>query len=78
MLAQQEEKCDELSSSSSAMISFELSDGRLYDPSVPTTSDNDQYVEFQLDDLAGFPSNTVEEEKVSQLIGYHIEVLNTW
>ncbi|XP_057429313.1 uncharacterized protein LOC130722568 isoform X2 [Lotus japonicus] len=63
MSRMKEEKCDELSSSS-AMISFELSDGRLYDPSVPTTSDNDQYVEFQLDDLAGFPSNTVEEEKM--------------
>ena len=65
MLAQQEAKCDEFSSSSSTMISFELSDGHLYDSSVPTTLDNDRYVEYQLDDLTGFPSSA-DEKKVSQ------------
>ncbi|KAF2287816.1 hypothetical protein GH714_002818 [Hevea brasiliensis] len=48
--------------SSSKMISFELSNGHAYGPHVPTTMDDDQYVEYQLDDLAGFPCD-VEEEK---------------
>ncbi|KAJ1428795.1 Serine aminopeptidase, S33 [Sesbania bispinosa] len=60
----EEDKCDDLSSSSSTMISFELSNGHLYDPHVPTTLDDDQYVEYELDDLAGFPSNAEEEEKM--------------
>lgn len=51
--------------SSSKMISFELSDGHPYGPHVPTTMDDDQYVEYQLDDLAGFPCDVEEEERVS-------------
>lgn len=54
------------------MLSFELSNGRLYDPRVPTTLDDDQYVEYQLDDLNGIPSNAEEEHRVSQPVGYHI------
>lgn len=49
------------------MISFDLSNGHPYGPLVPTTSDDDQYVEYQLDDLTGFPSSAEEEERVSQL-----------
>lgn len=50
------------------MISFELSNGHPYGPHVPTTMDDDQYVEYQLEDLTGFPSNIEEEERVSQTI----------
>ncbi|XP_050218611.1 uncharacterized protein LOC126669239 isoform X2 [Mercurialis annua] len=51
-------------SSSSNMISFDLSSGHPYGPHVPTTMDNDQYVEYQLDDLAGFPCDVEEEERM--------------
>ncbi|KAF2311057.1 hypothetical protein GH714_019319 [Hevea brasiliensis] len=50
--------------SSSKMISFELSNGHPYGPHVPTMMDDDQYVEYQLDDLAGFPCNVEEEERM--------------
>ncbi|KAH9765386.1 Hydrolase 4 domain-containing protein [Citrus sinensis] len=53
-----------LSRSASDMISFELSGGHPYGPHVPTAMDDDQYVEYQLDDLAGFPSNVEEEERM--------------
>lgn len=62
---QQAQKCDDLSSSSTAMISFELSNGRLYSPLVPIDLGDDQYVEFQLDDFPGIPSTAKEEQKVS-------------
>jgi hypothetical protein len=54
------------------MLSFELSNGRLYDPRVPTTldDDDDQYVEYQLDDLTGIPSCADEEQRVSKLVAY--------
>ncbi|KAK2646867.1 hypothetical protein Ddye_022062 [Dipteronia dyeriana] len=52
------------SPSSSNMISFELSNGDPYGPHVPTTTNEDQFVEYQLDDLAGFPSNVEEEERM--------------
>ncbi|XP_020238946.1 uncharacterized protein LOC109817979 isoform X2 [Cajanus cajan] len=58
------EKCDDLSSSSSTMISFELSNGRLYSPLVPTDLDDDHYVEYQLDDFAGFPSSAKEQKNM--------------
>ena len=51
------------------MISFELSNGNPYGPHVPATLDDDQYVEYQLDDLEGFPSSVEEEERVSQVLG---------
>ncbi|CAK7332973.1 unnamed protein product [Dovyalis caffra] len=46
------------------MINFEISNGHPYGPHVPTTLDDDQYVEYQLDDLAGFPSDIEEEERM--------------
>lgn len=52
------------------MISFELSNGHPIGPHVPTTSEDDQYVEYPLDDLTGFPCNVEEEERVSQIIGF--------
>ncbi|TKY72092.1 YqkD protein [Spatholobus suberectus] len=58
------EKCDDVSSSSSTMISFELSNGHLYSPLVPTNLDDDQYVEYQLDDFTGCPSRAEEEQKM--------------
>ncbi|KAI4317722.1 hypothetical protein L6164_025570 [Bauhinia variegata] len=59
-----EKSNDVLSSSSSKMISFELSNGDPFGPHVPTSSDDDQYVEYALDDLAGFPSSAEEEERM--------------
>ncbi|KAK8487191.1 hypothetical protein V6N13_121373 [Hibiscus sabdariffa] len=55
---------DDNGSSSSNMISFELSNGDPFCPHVPTIMENDQYVEYQLDDLTGFPCNVEEEEKM--------------
>lgn len=47
------------------MISFELSNGNPYGPNVPNLMDDDQYVEYPLDDLSGFPCSAEEEERVS-------------
>ncbi|XP_050240345.1 uncharacterized protein LOC126689260 isoform X1 [Quercus robur] len=55
---------DDQSSTSSKMISFELSNGHPIGPHVPTTSDDDQYVEYPLDDFTGFPCNVEEEERM--------------
>ncbi|XP_038874773.1 uncharacterized protein LOC120067303 [Benincasa hispida] len=49
---------------SSDMISFELSNGHPYGPNVPNLMDDDQYVEYPLDDLAGFPCSVEEEERM--------------
>ena len=51
--------------SSSDMISFELSNGHPYGSNVPNLMDDDQYVEYPLDDLSGFPCSVEEEERVS-------------
>ncbi|WCJ23655.1 alpha/beta-Hydrolases superfamily protein [Euphorbia peplus] len=53
-----------LPSSSSDMISFELSDGNPYGPHVPMATEDDRYVEYQLDDLSGFPCDVEEEERM--------------
>ncbi|PNY08891.1 hypothetical protein L195_g005429 [Trifolium pratense] len=60
----EEEKCGDTSPSSSSMISFELSNGHPYDPQAPTMLDDNQFVEYQLEDLAGFPSSAEEEERM--------------
>ncbi|XP_018484122.1 uncharacterized protein LOC108854943 isoform X2 [Raphanus sativus] len=52
------------SSSSSDMISFDLSNGDPYPPHLSVALDDDQYVEFQVDELADFPSNADEEERM--------------
>lgn len=54
------------------MISFELSNGDPCGPHVPATLEDDQYVEYQLEDLAGFPSTAEEEERVSELDDFYI------
>ncbi|KAF9673322.1 hypothetical protein SADUNF_Sadunf10G0012000 [Salix dunnii] len=59
-----EEIGDDHLPSSSKMISFELSNGHPYGPHVPTTMDDNQYVEYQLEDLAGFPCDIEEEERM--------------
>ncbi|KAI9128841.1 hypothetical protein K1719_000324 [Acacia pycnantha] len=60
-----DDKCnDDISSSSSKMISFELSNGNPHGPHVPATLADDQYVEYALDDLTGFPSSAEEEERM--------------
>ncbi|WJX90492.1 hypothetical protein P8452_72386 [Trifolium repens] len=60
----EEEKCGDTSPSSSSMINFELSNGHPYGPHVPTMLDDNQFVEYQLEDLAGFPSSAEEEERM--------------
>jgi hypothetical protein len=57
------------------MINFELSNGHPYGPHVPTMLDDNQFVEYQLEDLAGFPSSAEEEERVSKIDEHHY--LNT-
>ncbi|XP_024005117.1 uncharacterized protein LOC18029255 isoform X2 [Eutrema salsugineum] len=51
------------SSSSSDMISFDLSNGDPY-PHLAVALDDDQYVEFHVEELADFPSNAEEEERM--------------
>ncbi|CAH2079206.1 unnamed protein product [Thlaspi arvense] len=51
------------SSSSSDMISFDLSNGGPY-PHLAVALDDDQYVEFHVEELADFPSNAEEEERM--------------
>lgn len=50
--------------SSSKMIDFEFSNGHPVGPHVPTIVDDDEYVEYPLDNLTGFPCNAEEEEKM--------------
>ncbi|KAJ0233603.1 hypothetical protein HA466_0282310 [Hirschfeldia incana] len=53
------------SSSSSDMVIFDLSDGDPYPPhGLAVALDDDQYVEFQVEDLADFPSTAEEEERM--------------
>ncbi|KAF1875724.1 hypothetical protein Lal_00006354 [Lupinus albus] len=60
----EEEKYVDHFPSSSSLISFELSNGQPYGPQVPTALDDDQYVEYELDDLSEFPSSAEEEERM--------------
>ncbi|GFZ14078.1 alpha/beta-Hydrolases superfamily protein [Actinidia rufa] len=46
--------------SSSKMINFEFTNGH----HVPTSIDDDEYIEYPLDNLADFPSNVEEEERM--------------
>lgn len=51
--------------SSSKMISFDFANGDPFIPHVPAASiDDDDYVEYPLDNLADFPSNIEEEERM--------------
>lgn len=60
---------DNNASSSSKMISFDFANGDPFVPHVPAASiDDDDYVEYSLDNLADFPSNVEEEERVSRFI----------
>lgn len=70
MILQDDKFDDDQCSSSSKMISFEFSNGHPCGPHVPTTLDDDQYVEYPLDDLAGFPSDVEEEERVISYFGF--------
>lgn len=65
MLFQDKENHEGYSSSSSDMISFDLSNGDPYPPHLAVALDDDQYVEFHVEELADFPSNAEEEERVS-------------
>ncbi|XP_010278885.1 PREDICTED: uncharacterized protein LOC104612914 isoform X2 [Nelumbo nucifera] len=64
-----EQKDGELdnATSSSGLISFELSNGHPYGPHVPTSiddDDDDEYVEYTLDNLAEFPCSVEDEERM--------------
>ncbi|KAL7251926.1 hypothetical protein ACSBR1_013725 [Camellia fascicularis] len=51
--------------SSSKMIDFEFSNGhRPCGPHVPSSIDDDEYVEYPLDNSLDFPSNVEEEERI--------------
>ncbi|KAJ8565898.1 hypothetical protein K7X08_008474 [Anisodus acutangulus] len=50
--------------SSSKMVSFELSNGDPFGPNVPASIDDDDYVEYPLDNMEDFPSNVEEEERM--------------
>ncbi|KAL6971413.1 hypothetical protein U1Q18_031090 [Sarracenia purpurea var. burkii] len=50
--------------SSSKLISFEFTNGHPSGPHVPTSMDDGEYVEYPLDNLADFPSNVEEEERM--------------
>ncbi|KAJ4968445.1 hypothetical protein NE237_015146 [Protea cynaroides] len=61
--SEEEEGSEKEPASSSGLINFEFSNGDLYGPRVPTTiNDDDEYVEYQLDNIADFPCNIEEEE----------------
>ncbi|OVA20086.1 hypothetical protein BVC80_1665g49 [Macleaya cordata] len=55
---------NDLVSSSSGLISFDLSNGHLYESPVPNTTDDDEYIEYPLDNLSDFPCNMEEEERM--------------
>ncbi|KAK4379914.1 hypothetical protein RND71_001776 [Anisodus tanguticus] len=61
---QEEGTGTESAPSSSKMISFELSNGAPFGPNVPASIDDDDYVEYPLDNMADFPSNVEEEERM--------------
>ncbi|XP_026453985.1 uncharacterized protein LOC113355365 isoform X1 [Papaver somniferum] len=54
----------DLVSSSAGLISFDLSNGHLHEPTAPNTTDDDEYIEYPLDNLSDFPCNMEEEERM--------------
>jgi hypothetical protein len=58
------------------MISFDFANGDPFCPHVPASIDDDDYVEYPLDNLADFPSNVEEEERVSRLFCAPFPVLS--
>ncbi|KAG5049217.1 hypothetical protein JHK85_010320 [Glycine max] len=67
-----EEKCGNISPSSSSMISFELSNGDPFGSHVPATLEDDQYVEYQLDDLA--EKDEQRMETIPKLLEHEIDM----
>lgn len=67
----------EATPSSSKMIDFEFSNGQPCGPHVPTSVEDEQYVEYPLDNLAGFPCDDDEEERVSLVSFCHIGYVHT-
>ncbi|KAL1224830.1 hypothetical protein V5N11_012913 [Cardamine amara subsp. amara] len=61
---QEKENHDGCESSSSDMISFDLTNGNQYPPHLAMALDDDQFVEYHLEDMADFPTNEEEEEKM--------------
>lgn len=52
------------SSSSSRLINFELANGQPYGPHVPSSLEDDHFVEYPLDYSADFPCDLEEEERM--------------
>lgn len=67
---QENENHDGRDSSSSDMISFDLPNGDRCPPHLGMALDDDQYVEYHMEDMANFPSNAEEEERVRSKSGY--------
>ncbi|KAG8373023.1 hypothetical protein BUALT_Bualt12G0127800 [Buddleja alternifolia] len=65
--AQVESRSSDSQPSSSNMISFELSGASPHSSNVPTSIDDDEYVEYSLDTLADFPSNMLMEAVLESL-----------
>lgn len=62
--AKAESSGNESPSSSSGMISFDLTNGQPCGPHVPISIDDDQFVEYPLDTLTSFPRDVDEEERM--------------
>eukprot|EP00262_Sarcandra_glabra_P007129 TRINITY_DN19716_c0_g1_i1.p1 TRINITY_DN19716_c0_g1~~TRINITY_DN19716_c0_g1_i1.p1 ORF type:complete len:582 (-),score=83.89 TRINITY_DN19716_c0_g1_i1:490-2235(-) len=61
-----EEKCSEpnLGSTSSGLITLDLSNGHPCGPLIPTAVEDDQYVEYSFESLSDFPINMEDEERM--------------
>lgn len=56
------------------MISFDLTNGNQYPPHLAMALDDDQFVEYHLEDMADFPTNAEEEEKVRPKKTYYMSI----
>lgn len=62
--SQDKDSKTDTAASSSNMISFDLSNNSPYGHGIPVCIDDDEYVEYALDDLSEFPNNVDEEERM--------------
>lgn len=73
MISFQEKKNhDGRDNSSPNMINFDFSNGDQYPPRLGMALDDDQCVEYHMENMANFTSNAEEEEKVRSKSGYSI------
>lgn len=64
--------------SSSNLISFELSNGDPYCPSVLASIDDDEYVEYSLDNLTDFTESMEDENKVCTYCTFLLHAIQRW